>query len=259
MDIDRNRVIFIIAHKYFRGYDSYVEYYVNNIRKFYENSLIIIVDNNSTYKDDIFDKLKVYDNVVLLDNNLDSKFEIGAYTVGLNYLIENKIDNYDFVALTQDNYVLKNKVDFNNLHSNGTKACPLVGCRQDPSLTDYLSIHNDCRDVWQPILSKFNLLDNLDKISFCWCNSFVISTSNINKLYEYFKQIVVKIRWESCASERYMSRILYELNGCVNHTIDGDIRDVKYKYDYHSVDLKSPVNSFFVKKVQNKTENTKEL
>jgi hypothetical protein len=248
--LDRNRIIFIIAHKYFRGYDSYVEYYVNNIRKFYENSLIIIVDNNSTYKDDIFDKLKIYDNVVLLDNNIDSKFEIGAYTVGLNYIIENEINDYDYVVLTQDNYVLKNKVDFNSLHSNGTMVCPLVGCRQDLH-SPYNVGYNDFRDIWEPILTKFNLLDNLDKISFCWCSSFVISTSIINKLYEYFNQIFVNTRLESCAGERYMARIFYELNGGVNDTIDGDMRDIKY--DCHSVNIYSDVNTFFVKKSQGRT------
>ena len=76
--MDKNKVIFIIAHKYFRGYESYIEYYINNIKKFYEKSLIIVVDNNSNYKDDIFDKLKIYDNVVLLDNDIKCKFEIGA-------------------------------------------------------------------------------------------------------------------------------------------------------------------------------------
>jgi hypothetical protein len=253
--MNKNKVVFIISHKYFRGYDSYTEYYINNIQKFYEDSLIIVVDNNSTYKNDIFDNLKKYEGVVLLDNNIESKFELGAYTVGLNYLIENRIDNYDYIVFTQDNFVLKNKVDFNMLISNDITACPLVGCRQDLH-SPYNIGYNDFRDIWEPILSKFNMLDNLDKISFCWCSSFIISTTKARQLYDYISQIVVKIRWESCASERYMARILWELNNFKNDTIDGDIRDIKYKYDCHTVDIHSDVNSFFVKRAQKKNENT---
>jgi len=256
MEIDKNKVIFIISHKYYRGYDSYIEYYINNIQKFYKKALIIVVDNNSTYKNDIFDNLRKYENVVLLDNNIESKFELGAYTVGLNFLYNNNINGYDYIVCTQDNFIIKNKINFTEFYEKNITASTIVGCRQDPILTDYLNIHSDCSEVSIPILSKLNLNNNLDKISFCWCNSFVIAFEKYNQLLEYFKQIVIKIRWESCASERYMSRILWELNNNKNHAIDGDIRDVKYNYDCHSVNIYADVKSFFVKKVQNKNENT---
>jgi len=47
---------FIIAHKYVRGYTSYIEYYVNNIQTHYPEALTIVVDNNSEHIDDILQK-----------------------------------------------------------------------------------------------------------------------------------------------------------------------------------------------------------
>jgi hypothetical protein len=255
--MNKNKVIFIIAHKYFRGYESYIEYYINNIKKFYEESLIIVVDNNSNYKDDIFDKLKLYDNVILLDNDIECKFEVGAYNVGMKYLIDNDLLNkYDYVTMTQDNFIIKNKLDFNNLYNENVYACPINGCYQNVESKEYLNVQMDCIDVWQPILERLGLNNNIDKISFCWCHSFIIATNKVEQLYTYTKDIVIKIRWESCASERYLARFLWELNDYKNYDIDGDIRDLKEKYDCWSVNLYGDVPTFFAKRIQQKTENT---
>lgn len=254
---DKNRPVFIIAHKYYRGYDSYTEYYIQNIQKFYPTSLTIVVDNNSTHKDDIFDKLKNYNGVVLLDNNIDCKFEIGAYQLGLKYLIDNNLLNqYDFIVMSQDTFIIKNKVDFNELYSNNITACPINSYIADGYLQN---ISND-------VLGRLGLLNNLDKITFCWCNTFLISTTKCTQLYDYFKQIVITHRDESCASERYLARIIWELNDYKNNDIDGDIRylgptwdgrpNPAAKYDCHSVNIYSDVKSFFTKRVQGKTERT---
>ena len=48
-----NKVCFIISHFYNRNYTSYIKYYIDNIQYFYNDSLIIIVDNNSKYIADI--------------------------------------------------------------------------------------------------------------------------------------------------------------------------------------------------------------
>jgi len=79
MEKDNYKVCFIISHKYYRNYESYIQYYVDNIQKFYPESLCIIVDNNSTHIDDIINKLNTYNNVIILSNVSLCKFEIGAY------------------------------------------------------------------------------------------------------------------------------------------------------------------------------------
>ena len=117
---------FVIAHRYVRGYISYIEHYIDNITKFYENALIIVVDNNSPYKDDVLDKFKNKNNIILLDNNIEHKFEQGAYLVGVNYILENNLLNkYDYYVFTQDTYILKNKYNFDILIDNDVFACPI--------------------------------------------------------------------------------------------------------------------------------------
>ena len=56
--MDNYKVCFIIALKYIRGYVSFIDYYVDNIKLFYPNSLIVIVDNNSKYIEDVYEKLQ---------------------------------------------------------------------------------------------------------------------------------------------------------------------------------------------------------
>ena len=48
-----NKLCFIISHKYYKSYKSFIKYYVDNIKKFYPNSFILIVDNNSENLEDI--------------------------------------------------------------------------------------------------------------------------------------------------------------------------------------------------------------
>lgn len=255
-NIDRNRLVFIISHKYFKGYSTFTEYYINNINKFYDNSLIIVVDNNSESKNIIFDNLTKYENVVLLDNNIDCKFEIGAYNVGLNYLIENNLyDKYDYIVMTQDNFILKNRFDFNELYKRNVTACPVVGHEPTPSLT---GVQFDFVEYYTPLLNNLNLPGRLDEMSFCWCSTFVIATSKIKQLYSYTSQITIVERWQSCAGERYIARIILELNEGENYSIDCNLPEVINNYDCHAVDLFSDVPTFFTKRCQYKTERTTE-
>jgi len=255
---DKNKPIFIIAHKFYRGYESYIEYYISNINKYYEDALIIVVDNNSTYVEDIFSTLRKFNNVILLKNDIDCKFEIGAYKLGLKFIIDNDfISDYSYVVLTQDTFILKNKLDFNLLNEQNITAAPINSFTMD-------DIFKDIRDE---ILIKLGLFNNLDKITFCWCNSFIIATNKAQQLFNYFKDIIITTRDESGASERYLARILWELNDYKNNDIDGDMTALKYswngkinpspKYDCHNVNVYDEnITTYFVKKTQQKTEKT---
>lgn len=254
----KNKPCFIISHKWVRGtspnnkvgkYISYLKYYLENIQNFYKNSLTIVVDNNSTYKEDIFDEIKNFKNLILLDNNIDSKFEIGAYTVGLNYLIQNNlIEDYNYYVFTQDNFIIKNKYNFIELDEKNIKACPINDWHPESESSGMYSK-----------LIPLGLHNNLDKISFCWCSSFVVHHTKIKKLHEYLSKIKIINRWESACGERFLSRILWELNEGKNYNIDGTLDELRNKYDCWSVDLFGDVPTYFAKRVQQKTENTKDI
>jgi hypothetical protein len=255
--VDKNNVVFIIAHKYFRGYESYLQYYINNINIFYKNALILVIDNNSAHKDNIFSTIKEK-NVILLDNNIESKFEIGAYTVGLKYLIDNNLINkYNYIVLSQDTFVIKNRLDFNSLYEQDITACPINSLNQTNTIIHPINdiTNGYLKEISEQILNKININNNLDKISFCWCSSFIISTKVVNKLFNYFKEIKIINRDDSCAGERYLARILWELNNSKNNNIDGEINNLPYNSWLIDI-LNNDSNTFFIKKHQHKTEQT---
>ena len=245
------KICFIISHRYYRNYQSYLKYYIDNINTFYENSLILVVDNNSKYLNDISSLFADYKNVMFLINETICKFEIGAYKVGIRFIYENNlINNYDYYIFTQDNFILKNKFDFNTLTANNTTACALN--------TYTRGKHEYYYDTTQRVLAKLNLQNSIDKLTLCWCNSFVLHKSMIFMFFEIVKDIIITVRRDSCCSERYLSGILYYLNNNVMTSIDGDIEIHNLKYDCWTVDLlKDNIKErFFMKKVQQKTENT---
>ena len=246
--VDNNyNVVFIIAHKYVRGYESYLKYYISNIFKFYKNALVLVVDNNSNYKDDVFSTIDKNENIIFLDNNIECKFELGGYQVGIKYLIDNNLlEKYHYVICTQDTFILKNKVDFNTLLQQNIIACTINTYIQDGAHPE----------ICELILTKLNLYNNLDKISFCWCNSFIVHTEKIHQLYSYLKHIVITNKSYSESCERFLARILWELNEYTNYDIDGDLRSNRSKYNEWCVDVYSHVPSFFVKKIQQKNETT---
>jgi hypothetical protein len=250
--MDKLKPVFIIAHKYFRGYTSYLKHYIENIFKFYGNNcLIIIVDNNSNYPSDVFSTLPVNDNLIILNNDIACKFELGAYQVGIKYILDNNIlNNYDYYVCTQDNFIIKNKVDFDQLFQSNIFACPINSYYQD----------GGHMDICNYVLNRLNLNNNIDKLTFCWCSSFIVHRDKIEQLYNYLTQIIITVRRESEASERYLARILWELNNYKNNDIDGDIRDLKERHYYcWDVDPLSPATSFFVKRVQQKNELTQDI
>jgi hypothetical protein len=243
------KISFVISHKFYRGYESYLCYYIENIKKFYNDALIIVVDNNSTHKEDIINKLKIFNSVIFLENNITCKYELGAYQVGIKYLIDNNLEeSYDYFVFSQDTFILKNKYDFNILLNNNITACSIVTCKNDWA---YMEQHGS------PILKKLNLNNKLEQSRLCWCNSFIISNSKIKSLFDYLQNIIIITRKQSEASERYMGRILLELNNGKSFDIDGEID--KLSYYCHTVNPYETIANFFCKKAQQKNEYTKKV
>lgn len=248
-----HRPCFIIAHKWVRNstnpYQSYLKHYIDNIRRLYPNSMTIVVDNNSLWKEDIFSTIENGEDLVFLDNDTDSKFEVGAYTVGCKYALDNNLNStYDYFVFTQDTFVLKNKYDFNILDTNGILACPLMSYNQD----------GYGKEVCDAVLSSMGINDNIDKTTFCWCNSFVVEKSRLNKLHSLISKAKVTNKHESGACERWLARVIWELSDGKNWDIDGNITKLRTKYHEWTVDVFGHVPTYFVKRIQWKNENTKD-
>lgn len=250
------RFCFLIAHKYYRGYESYITKYINNINLYHPGSQIVIIDNNSKYLSDISDLISDT-KIKILSNESESKFEIGAYSFGINWLIENNLSDFDYYFFTQDNFILNKKINIEILKDNNIKASTIYSYYQD----------NNFNDISYPILSNLNLLNEMENVTFCWCNSFLIRKDKISELYKYISNIRVQNRVESMASERYMARILYELNDKKNFNIDGDIRvvvggngydDSITKYNPTNVKITDKIDVHFLKISQSKTEKTED-
>ena len=247
---EEKKPVFIIAHKYFRGYVSYLKHYVENILEFYgENSLIIIVDNNSNYPQDVWDTLPKRDNIHFLINNIESKFELGAYQVGMDWVIQNNLlDHYDYYVCTQDTFIIKNKVDFTSLFNQNIWACPINSYHQDGYE----------KGVYM-VLDRLGLNNNLDKVTFCWCNSFIVHATKLVQFHGYLENIILKTKEDSHDCERYLARLLWESNDYKNNDIDGDQSTLPSRHYFcWTVDPLAPATSYFVKKIQQKNENTQD-
>jgi hypothetical protein len=254
MTTDNYKMCFIIAHKYYRNYTSYIEYYVDNIRKCYgEDALILVVDNNSTYFQDIREKLQDRKNVVLMVNETECKFELGAYNVGIRYLIDNSLlDVYDFYVFTQDTFILKQKYDFGRFIENNITAC---------TINSWIHGKNDGfygHGLSQQVLKSIHLENSIDQLSLCWCCSFVLHKSKLVPFLEITQDLKIVCRIESEACERFLSGILYHLNGNKIEDIDGGREDLTY--DWNGVDLlREETQYHFLKLCQSKTEQTRDV
>jgi hypothetical protein len=218
------KVCFVVASKHIRGYPTYIKTYVDNINTFYKDSFTLIVDNNSLYiEEDIhFD----YTNVKVVTNTSECKFELGAYKFGISYLLENNIVNsYEYFVFTQDTFVLTNYYDFNNLLENNVMACPLVGSSEGHFISDHTSGmshhagHKDY-DLIKNVISKLNLTETANKLSFCLANSFVLNNSKLVDLLELTRDIKIECKMHSESSERFLAGILYVLNNNINTSVE---------------------------------------
>lgn len=255
-------LLFIITHKYNRNYKTYIKYYVNNIQKFYPNSFILIVDNNSEHIQDIIDIFKDYKNLKIIINNSICKFEIGAYKVGIKYIRKNKFlrKNFDYYVFSQDNFILKNKFDVKKeLYNKNIKACSINhGILKSKSMMKYIIwgiLEND--DTSKKILKRLNIYDRIKEFNITWCHSFILHKDKLKEFYDIVRDIVITSRQKgSIQSERYLSGILYYLNNYKSVSLCGNF--INNDYDFLKIDIeKDSSKSYFVKRSQDKNENTK--
>jgi hypothetical protein len=242
MDANYN-LCFIIAHKYVIGYESYLKTYVDNINTFYPHSFIIIVDNNSDNLHDIVDNISHHSNILLLINNSNSKYELGAYIYALNWIINNKFYNFNYYIFSQDTLVLINKYDFNILINNNITACSMVEFNEK----EMPDLYESFKDYTKNILEQLELYNCMDKITFCWGSNFIIHTTKIEQLFNYIKNIVLTVKRDSEAAERYMARIIYELNNHRNFNIDGFL---PYYQNKNNCNFNENKRIYFMKKHQ---------
>ena len=100
---------------FYQSMNKYYTYYIDNINAFYDNSLIIISDNNSKHLDDIRNLFNSYNNVVFLVNESYCKFELGGYKIGIQYILQNNahininLDNFNIFV--QQYELKKNTID----------------------------------------------------------------------------------------------------------------------------------------------------
>lgn len=254
---DNYKVAFVIAHKYIKNYPTYIDYYVSNIQTYYKNSSIFIVDNQSENLEDIKTRIKNQSNVHFLINDSESKYELGAYNYGINHIITtNQTTDYDYYVFTQDSFILKNKYDFNILTNNRVKACPIME----------IDSENVRNSFHTPSIMKvlFDIGEtDVDNLYFCFANSFVLHHSKIEEFHSMTKNITTTTKKDSQNSERFLAGVLYKLNNRNHFNIDGFVRidgkDV-IPYNFWTVNVKYyKTHKHFIKRVNNKTENTKNM
>ena len=243
------KLCFIIAHRYAKNYESYLNYTINNITTFYKDALILVVDNNSADLRELYNTIDKSLNVKFIVNNSESKFDLGAYTYGITYLIQNNlIANFDYFVMIQDTYLLINKYNFNKLITNNIKACSIVNVPNDEHF-----IHER-----EYMLNTFKI-PNTSDAKMCWCNCLAVTPDRLLPLYNIIKQIKITVRRESEASERYMGNILYYLNNNSSYAIDGNtnlytINNIEYFTCHDTYYQYKDVKSYFCKISQKKNE-----
>jgi hypothetical protein len=177
--------------------------------------------------------------------------------VGIQYLVTNGLlSTYEYCVFTQDNFVIKNRYDFNQLKEKDTLACSLVTWRNS-------KIYNDgfFTPLSQNVLSTLGLKNDIDKLSLCWCNSFILHHLKVIPFMDIVKNVLITTRVDSSSGERFLSAILYRLNNNIIEDIDGDMDDISKHYDIWNVNLLEDTikTVYFVKRLQQKTERTVDM
>jgi hypothetical protein len=253
--MNHDKIVFIIAHKYYRNTPHYIDYYVKNIQTFYPNALTIIVDNQSTHMEDLTEKLK---GITVLINRSNDQFELGAYKYGIQYLMDQHlVDQYDYCVFTQDTFVVKNKYDFNVLSTHNITAACIYDQPQNPE--------NEFANGLNNILTSIGRYNYRDEYTFCCCNSFILHSSKIVEFLEICRPIITTDKLGSRYSEYFLARIVFELNNYKMFAIQGGAENIIPKYDCFNPSIiyqTLPPDVFFAKHIgqlQVKNENKEDL
>jgi hypothetical protein len=146
----------------------------------------------------------------------------------------------------------------NNLLENNIMACPLVGSSEGYFIADHTSGmshytgHKDY-DLIKNVISKLNLTESADKLSFCLSNSFVLNNSRLIDLLELTKGIKIECKMHSESSERFLAGILYVLNNNINTSVEKKRLEEVFNLLMSYVNVKF---DYFTKYVHNKGELT---
>lgn len=222
------KICFVIALKYYKDKHTSIHEYVINILNFYESSSvsILMVDNNSEDIEYIKETFKNNNNITIITNTSESKYELGAYNFGIKYILENNLnDNYDYFIFTQDSFIIHKKYDFNNLILNDIYACPLVGSDQgffSGDLYNCIGYHVGDKDqnLIKDTIIQLGLRDVIPELTFCLANSFVLKNNKLNEFFSLTNHIKIENKVQSESSERFLAGVLYLLNNRKNNSIE---------------------------------------
>lgn len=238
---------FIIACKVYKNYQSYLHFYISNIKKYYNNVKIILVDNNSEYQDIYKSLLIEFPDLIFLQNLSNAKFELGAYKFATEFIKKNDL-KFDYYICVQDTFVLVNKYNFNILKEKNVSACSLAHFHFFRSF----NLHTQ-------VLSQLNLYDNREEFLCCWCNSWVCNHDILIKINELLKNVNPITRGESAQTERYMGKILKMFNNNISFAIEEGFEG--NNYNCHTIDPTTEhsksLGHYFIKRAQQKNENTR--
>ena len=196
-------------------------------------------------------------NLIILINNTECKYELGAYKMGMNYLINNNLlNNYDYYVCTQDTFVLTNKYDFNNLLINKVFASPIMTLIDDKTNRYYDSYFTPLVNI---ILKKTNLEEKINELRICWANSFIINNSKVEEFLKITNDLIILNKSDACDCERLLSAIMYKLNNYKNYSIC-NIYGENEMSNMWNVDIPSfKTTRYFTKKITNKNDLTVDL
>ena len=251
----KNNLCFIICHRYNKNYKSYIKYYIDNIQKFYKDSFILIVDNNSPDLCIVEKLFENYKNIKIITNNSLSKRELGGYNEGIRYIKQNNLLlEYEYFVFSQDSFILKNKFDVEKELSNKN----ILACSFIKINGKFAESHEMLDPESVEILKKIDCFDKRENFNICWCNSFVLHKSKVMDYYEIVKDKVMTNKAQTCVYERYLSGILYYLNNYNYVSLCGETSSPdqltmlqELGYDCHNVDIiHDKISCYFAKTIQ---------